>query len=201
MCEQERRERILDATNDVLRIHGYQGTSMDRIANEACMSKKTLYQLFDSKQTLFETLFAERLFEKRLYGVELEGDTAEQKLTYGLCRLVRVIMQESRLNLMRVVIMEVSRHPELSEFVSEFFADRRTPNALKIWIEQISDDHKLAIGDSEAAADMLFGMTAGVLLLGALTHCRPRKSDADNDAFVERAVGIFLSGVRAGCAS
>ncbi len=52
----ERRERILDAAADQFLDRGYDGASINRIIEEAGISKGALYYYFDDKEDLFATV-------------------------------------------------------------------------------------------------------------------------------------------------
>lgn len=52
----EPRERILAAGGDLLLDHGYKAVTTDAIAKRARVSKKTLYDVFSSKDTLMEAI-------------------------------------------------------------------------------------------------------------------------------------------------
>jgi hypothetical protein len=58
--ETERRQLLLDAAEQVFVDQGYTAASMDDIARRAGMSKKTLYQIFDTKESLFAAVIASR---------------------------------------------------------------------------------------------------------------------------------------------
>jgi AcrR family transcriptional regulator len=60
-AKQERRVEILDAAFAEFSTKGYAGASMAAIARRARASKETLYAWFENKETLFNTLFAQRL--------------------------------------------------------------------------------------------------------------------------------------------
>jgi AcrR family transcriptional regulator len=49
----ETRQRIREGARDEFLRHGYSGASMDRIASSLGMSKRTVYQVFPSKEALF----------------------------------------------------------------------------------------------------------------------------------------------------
>lgn len=53
---EERRQRILDVTADLIVHYGYDKTTVSDIAREAGISKGAIYLHFDSKETLFEEL-------------------------------------------------------------------------------------------------------------------------------------------------
>lgn len=195
LCETERRDRILDAAEQVLQEHGYSGASMDRIAQCSNMSKKTLYHMFSSKQEMVEQLLHDRLLLSGLRDLELKGETVEDQLVYGLQALGATMMEEKRLNLIRVVISEVSRNPEASRFVREFFSSQNGPFPLRLWLERLCDRGLLKIDDVEEASDMLFGSALATFILCELSHCRPKQYWRDNPDYLHRVVAMFLKGL------
>jgi AcrR family transcriptional regulator len=56
-------ERILDAAGQVFLEHGFQGASVDEIAEVACAGKPTIYARFPNKHALF-TAVIERLVSR-----------------------------------------------------------------------------------------------------------------------------------------
>jgi len=48
----EKRQRLVDTAIDLFSAHGFHGTGIDRIAEEAGVSKKTMYHHFRSKEEL-----------------------------------------------------------------------------------------------------------------------------------------------------
>ena len=48
-----KREAILDAATRVFLTHGYEGTSMDLVAQESGAARRTIYNQFESKEALF----------------------------------------------------------------------------------------------------------------------------------------------------
>src|SRR6266567_3099344 len=60
IAEPERRQLLLDAAESVFLESGYSSASMDDIARRAGMSKKTLYRLFETKESLFAAVIAAR---------------------------------------------------------------------------------------------------------------------------------------------
>ncbi|HZZ89641.1 MAG TPA: helix-turn-helix domain-containing protein [Caulobacteraceae bacterium] len=59
--KQDRRREILEAAFAEFAGKGYAGASMEAIARRARASKETLYAWFQNKETLFNTLVAQRL--------------------------------------------------------------------------------------------------------------------------------------------
>lgn len=195
LCEDVRRELIFNAVETVLQTHGYGGASMDRIAQSSNMSKKTLYHMFSSKQEMVEHLLRDRLLLPGLSDLDLKGETVEEQLVFGLNALSDEMLEEKRMSLIRVVIAEVSRNPEVSQFVREFFSSASALFPLKIWMQRLKDQGKLAINDVDEASDLLFGSALATSILCELSHCQPIMFGRDNRAYITRAVRHFLSGL------
>ena len=70
-----KRDIILDAATMAFRDEGYECTSMDRIAELAGASKRTVYNHFGSKEALFQAV-VERLFELYFCDGEDIGETS-----------------------------------------------------------------------------------------------------------------------------
>lgn len=196
LCETERRDRIFDAAELVLQEHGYSGASMDRIAQCSNMSKKTLYHMFSSKQEMVELLLQDRLLLSGLRDLELVGETVEDKLVFGLEALSVAMMTEKRLGLIRVVIAEVSRNPEVSRFVREFFSSAAGPFPLRAWLERLVADGELYVDDTQAASDMLFGAALATSMLCELSHCRSKPAWQETPDYLHRVVRMFLLSCR-----
>ncbi|WP_459773392.1 TetR/AcrR family transcriptional regulator [Asaia astilbis] len=196
LAETERRDRIFNAAELVLKDHGYAGASMDRIAQCSNMSKKTLYHMFSSKQEMVEQLLRDRLLLSDLRDLTLEGETVEDQLVFGLQALGETMMEEKRLNLIRVVIAEVSRNPEVSRFLRDFFSSENAQFPLRLWLQKLSDTGRIEIGNVGEASDILFGSALATFILFELSHCRPRQAWQDSPAYIRKVVRMFLSGLK-----
>ena len=196
-CDTARREKIMSAATRSVVKYGYQATSMDRVAHGSGMSKKTVYRMFSSKQELFETLLQEKLLRKEPQDLPREGKNYADRLTRGICMLADDFLGTERISLLRAVIGELSRHPEIGQFMEKYFATESKTYPMRVWLQELYDQNALKIDDITATADRLFGMTLGVLALGELTQCRPRMPKAERDAFIAESVRIFLYGAGA----
>lgn len=193
--EAERRTRILDAASAVLTTHGYHAASMDSIAACSGMSKKTLYQFFDSKHALFETLILERLFAPINY-TPLPSDPMEKQLLGLMTRIAACMFCDERLSLLRSVITETSRNPAVRQLVADLFQLSGRVLPIQNWLTTQSEAGRLNIPDISEASDLLFGMTLGGPMLGQLTHCKPNRSQEQLEAFMAYGIRVFLEGHR-----
>ena len=90
------RERILDATAQLLVEHGTQA-SMSKIAARAEVAAGSLYNHFESKDVLIYAVYARLAEHARQYLVEgdIEGATAEQRLERYIDNYIEFIWSDS----------------------------------------------------------------------------------------------------------
>ena len=198
MEECERRERILDAACMALQQCGYHAASMDRVAQLSGMSKRTLYQMFESKQDLFHTLVSSRLFNVTPDKCHHMDDPA-QELTELLLNLGSVILRPDRISLIRALITESQESEDIRRILTTLRAGGKD-NILTTWLDRYVHHKQYAVNDISMYSNMLFGMTIGDLMLQSLAcasetlwveqNMRPR---------FQRAVRIFLAGCAQGC--
>jgi AcrR family transcriptional regulator len=85
---ERRRPQVLDAALELFLEHGYEGTSMQAIAEQAGVTKPVVYACFASKDSLFRALL--RREEERILGeinaafAGADLDDPEQTLVHGL---------------------------------------------------------------------------------------------------------------------
>jgi AcrR family transcriptional regulator len=93
------RERLLDAAVRVFARDGYSGTSIDRIAAEAGLSKGAVYWNFASKEELFFALLDERIDRRIRALFEVGEDPAPEQPAEGQvsAALAAVLEQEREL--------------------------------------------------------------------------------------------------------
>lgn len=82
----QRQQRILDAAQEVFAQHGYHGASLEKIARASGTSKALIYEHFESKRAMHETLLAEHAGElfRRLAANAARGAAGEDRLRGGV---------------------------------------------------------------------------------------------------------------------
>ncbi|MEJ5116619.1 TetR/AcrR family transcriptional regulator [Gluconobacter cerinus] len=187
----ERKTRILNAASSMLTTHGYHAASMDSIAACSGMSKKTLYQFFESKKSLFETLIIERLFAPLPY-TPVETDPLPQQLQMMMTLLAEQLLNEERLGLLKSIITETTRNPAVRQIVTDLFHLSGRALPVQQWLTKQAEAGHLHIENVEEAADLLFSMTLGGPLLAHLTHCKPPKEGENLIQFIAYGIQTFL---------
>jgi len=117
---EKKRAQIQAAAKQLFLQHGFQATSTDAIAAAASTSKETLYRYYAKKEDLFVDVLRSLTIE-RLFWVQLMERSTEPKNTQELRMLLRTtaqglvetMMQPEYLAILRLIIAELPRFPEL----------------------------------------------------------------------------------------
>jgi TetR/AcrR family transcriptional regulator of autoinduction and epiphytic fitness len=158
-----KRDSILQAAIRAFRDVGYECTSMDRIAELAGASKRTVYNHFGSKEALFEAVVA-RLFEAAaaLKNVEWNPDRPIEEQLADFARAKTMIAEDDASRcLARVVLGVFIRQPELINEV--LVRSTENENALVVWLEKADAAGRLSVPNPELAANMFWAMASGAL--------------------------------------
>jgi AcrR family transcriptional regulator len=186
------RDRILAAARKVFLDGPPELATMDALAQEAGMSKKTIYREFKSQFDLLATLACENVELAHAPPPSARSDI-ELELYNLLCGLVGQMMAPRSMALLRLIISEVRRYPEL---VLQPRPKGSPPELIARWLDSPVVRARYAIGDADEAAGMLLGMvlqdTAFKALLAGV-EAFPRHVIEQR---ARQAVAIFLRGVR-----
>jgi TetR/AcrR family transcriptional regulator of autoinduction and epiphytic fitness len=117
----QKRMQILDAAEELFHSMGVENTSMDQLAQQAQVSKRTVYNHFDTKDALFQAIL-QRMFEKLLQGGELRFDASTpiaQQLRKIAADEVAMLSSDAFLRVAKIAIMQVMQRPELAKLMND----------------------------------------------------------------------------------
>ncbi len=187
----ERRCELIDAAEALFLEGGFHAGTMSHIARLAGMSKKTIYQLFPSKQALFNDLLERRLSVLSI-PVDEDGRSPATVLVDLMLNTAQFMMSPKQVAMMRLMIAESPRAPEIGIALQRLGLGRGN-GALERWLASPSAAGLLRIDDPQEAAQMLFGCAIGEPLLKLLAQCAPPPEPQAIEARVRRAVNLFLA--------
>jgi AcrR family transcriptional regulator len=108
-------ERILDAAGKVFLERGFEGASVEEIAEVARAGKPTIYARYGSKEALFAAVVARKVrANTSIERVAAMGSTTEQRLEAIASVLLERILSPESIGLMRAVVAEARRFPDLA---------------------------------------------------------------------------------------
>ena len=186
-----KREQILQGATRVFLQHGYAGTSMDRVAAEAGVSKQTIYSHFQDKEGLFTALI-ERVTTRQIraeFGSEIfQGEPAIllRKIAQGY--LGKRDDQEY-LSLFRVVIAESARFPELAQLYTRTVIEPLC-HRLSLYFESHPE---LNTPDPEATAQIFLGSLTAFILSQELLYGKDTMH-MENERLINSLMELFDQG-------
>lgn len=119
IASEDKRTRILDAAIRVFAEHGYHGSRVGDIAEDAGVAHGLLYHYFASKDDVLKTIFVENWGQllKRFREVEATDEPAEEKLA-GIAKIVLRTWRNDPA-LVTVMVREVARSQHIQDQVAE----------------------------------------------------------------------------------
>jgi len=201
-------ERILAAARNIFVERGFEGASIDEIAEAARAGKPTIYARFGDKRALFTTVVTRDIVCRitQFKGEVPAGGTIEERLASLATATVQWTLDTDRMGLMRLAVAEASRFPDLASTVSRTARALSTEVAAQRLGEMIRFDQ---LGSLPAFAPERLATTARFFLdlvvvpflLRALFEVNPETLQAEIGPHVARSVAFFLAACRHGDAS
>jgi AcrR family transcriptional regulator len=193
------RETILRTASRLFLAHGYEQSSMDQIALEAGVARRTLYNQFGGKKALFDATMAQMWNHMPLDAIiaATSAVQAPEEVLYTIGRTIaRFWAPPEAVAFVRLVIWESARFPELGE---SFFDNGREParRAVTEYVHRLSRKRGFRIGDPDLAAAQFIDVILGEVLLSRLVATSAPALDEERcDYVVHEAVTLFMTRYR-----
>jgi AcrR family transcriptional regulator len=197
--------RILDAARKVFPERGFEGASIDEIAEVARSGKPTIYARFRDKRALFTAVVTRDILSgfTEFKAEVLTGATIEERLTSAASTLLHWCFDGQRIALMRLAIAEARRFPDLASSVNRTARDLSTELGIRLLGELMQSDElsslpAFAPEHLATTARFFLDLVAVPMLLRALFQVNLKALDPEIDAHVARSVRFFLAACRQG---
>lgn len=196
-AENPKRNAVLLAAAKLFLEQGYEPVSMDAIAAEANVSKRTVYSYFESKTELFSAILLAHC--NSMGGISLPDDFAghdPRKVLTEFGRVfLRTITSPRAVAMQRVIFREVERLPEIGKI---FFQNGPQRHMAKLaeYLKQAETEGTLAVGDPARAASQFMSIAKAPFHLQQMCGLIDAVSAAEIDRAVKEAVTFFLAAYR-----
>ncbi len=189
----QKREAIIQAAKQAFQQYGVNGTSMDKLAELANVSKRTVYNHFSAKEELVMHLIKE-LWHKTMasIAVSYDADAALQtQLESLLLAEVELITGEEYLELARVAFGYFFYNPEkLKDEVTQLTAQE---TVLHRWLVAARADNRLQFENLEYAVKELSCLLKGHCFWPQLLKIEPPLDAKQRRLIAQRTTALFLS--------
>jgi AcrR family transcriptional regulator len=201
-------ERILGAARKVFLERGFEGASIEEIAEAARSGKPTIYARFPGKKALFTAVVVQSIAANtaRLETFTPTGATIEERLESVAVAVLQRVLASDAIGLMRVAIAESPRFPDLASSVYAMARERGAQAVARLLAETAQSDE---LGTLPAFAPERVRTTTGLfqdlillpLAMRALFGEKLKTLRAEIGPHVTRSVAVFLAACRQGCVS
>lgn len=188
-----KREAIVQAAIDEFGDHGFEVTSMDRIAARAEVSKRTVYNHFPSKEELFAEIM------QRLWSRAGESPDDPYCPTVGLREQLRELLQAKMatlsdpnfIGLARIAIGATVHSPDRAKvWVTRLNQREETFSA---WVRAAQKDGRIKPVDPGFAASQLHALMKTFAFWPQVTLNEPLLPAEKQAAVIEGALEMFLN--------
>lgn len=193
LSDADRTRLLRESAADVFLRDGYAAARMDEVARGAGMSKRTLYQHYPSKAALFEAVMEDCLAPCVMDMAMEHHPDLSTALRGMLAPVISHLVEPRQVEVIRVVVAEVKRSPELADAFYRA-GPGRGAGPLERRLATEIEHGRLRLTDPEAATDMLFGMAIGAVHMFLLLGLRGPPDGSEVERLVAEAVETFLRG-------
>ena len=192
---EQKHQTIVEAAIKVFLEHGYGGTSMDKIAEVADLSKVTVYNHFKDKKDLFKKVMQAHCENLAQNAPKISLNTQaslEQNLTRLAENIVSALLAPRSVALMRVVIFETGQIPELGSLI---WHEGKLPllDEFRSYLELENQQGRLQIDNTQIAARQFFGMIKENLVWPVLMGLKMNDSAKFRKDVIQSSVKMFLA--------
>lgn len=181
--------QILNGALQEFLARGYAGTSMDRVAATAGVSKPTVYNHFQDKEGLFRALvqkIARERFQLKFPPGSF-GGPPEESLPCLLESLIDAIADDEEYHdFVRLVIGESGRFPELART----FITYLSKPGLELMQSYFDDHPEFGIADSRPISQIVIGSVIHMMLTQYILHGRDIMP-LSKERFIETLTGLL----------
>ncbi len=194
-----KRRQIIEGAASVFNEFGYDGASMSRIAEQAAVSKGTLYNYFASKSDLFSAFVEKETSEMRAFilgtveedAADGNGDVAAS-LAGIARRLIQSLLSPGARTLHRIVLSEAGKFPHLAQIYYDA-GYKRGIRETSDWLRARVAAGQLRITDFDLAAEQFTSLCRSRLWMQRCFNLNPGFTDTEIDRIVEANVAMFLN--------
>jgi AcrR family transcriptional regulator len=194
--ELERLDVLIQSATRIFLKEGYGLASIDKIATEAGISTRTIYERFKNKADLMAAV-VERLCNKDLVqmfgGNEIDDLAPAAALSFIANTIINRCRDPDSAALFRIIACEAQRFPELTAKVRRTNLGR-LDHSFAMYLRRQTERGVLAVANPELTAKLFFHLISGEIHDYLLYEPPDAVSTVDWDRHVANAVQLFLHG-------
>lgn len=189
----EKRKSILDAAKNLFLMHGYHGSSMNQIAAEAQVSKLTVYNHFQDKDTLFTCAIEETCKASiDAHAIILNTQSDFRTALYQVCELALSITNLPEAIKLEHLLLELAaeRNP-----LAQRFYEASHARIFAVWTGFFQQAHQLNLikqHNVEQQTQLLLSLLLGHRHHEVLLGVRAVPTPEECQQIIQETIEIFI---------
>lgn len=187
-----KRDDIINAAIKEFEQNGFQKTSMDQVAKTANVSKRTVYNHFPSKDSLF-TEITSIMWEKGLSATAYayrDDVPLDIQLTAIAEQEMDLLKSDEFVSVSRLIFAECFHSKEAIDKAMAQMGEAES--GLDIWLKQAIEDNRLRIPDHEVASAQFYGMLKSLAFWPQVIGYGAFPDKSTYRELVDSSVSMFL---------
>ncbi|GHE87656.1 TetR/AcrR family transcriptional regulator C-terminal domain-containing protein [Thalassotalea profundi] len=188
-----KRSAILQGAIQAFKQYGVSDTSMDKIAEVAQVSKRTVYNHFESKELLVTHIIKE-IWCKNVVSYEVKYNpdiTLKEQLIELVENELSLSKQPETIELIRVALTHSINNPEMfNQELHQFFEQ---DTALVRWLKAAIADNRFKTMDPHKANEQIVSLLKGQAFWPQIIRFDPLLNDEEQSDLANETVDMFLA--------
>jgi len=194
--KEAKRKALISAALAVFSRVGFAGAKMEDVAEEAGVSKGTVYLYFDSKDHLFEEMVranAVPMLDHNSVGLSDQSISATERLKTLIKFFYRKVLNSERRQIMRLIMAEGPNFPHLAEFYYTNILSRGHAMIDSVIEQGIENGEFRKLNEHGLAQNVV----AGAIVASIWKMVFEPFQSIDLDAYSDTHVDLILNGLNA----
>lgn len=188
----KKRQQIIQAAIDEFRQYGFTGTSMDKVAARAQVSKRTVYNHFTSKEELFSGIvgYMLELVSSAISAPYDPSQPIDSQLRKLALQEVELLKSQEFISLARMTIAETIHNPE--RMTTAIKQIECIESNMAGWFSSATEANQLSTNDPGFAATQFLGLIKSFCFWPQVVKGAPFPDEKQVENIIESAVVMFL---------
>ncbi len=194
LASRQRRQQMIVAAKSVFLEEGYQRASVDSIAAAAGATKRTLYDHFGNKASLFQEciLYCCDEFLEWIPEVDMLPRDTEEGLNHFLDRMNAFINRPDTVRFLRMIISEAEHQPAFATLMNQS-ALSPVERVLRDYLKRQVARGELQQHDTEAWVKILIGLVSNLDYIRALLAVPDDARESRAESASRLIISLYVS--------
>lgn len=189
---EQKRQQIFQAAKTLFMQHSFDGVSMDMVAEQAGVSKQTVYSHFRNKDELYGETISQKCIASMLSPEFMDDERRCDEMLLEIARrFTQLLLSREAIYMYRLSAGRAEQHPHLSSLFYHA-GPEHTIKTVASYLARQHEKGRLNITDAHTAACQFLFMMKADAVLRAVMNVEPQPSAAEIDDYLKSCVEVFM---------